>query len=87
MKIKMMMKYSVEEKNLSSRAKFHYNAAEGSSMRPNGKFPNVIKAYYSAYVPDPRYFPKPLIVTASRSGTGTESGIGLSSRESDQKKF
>ena len=76
MKMKLVMNYSVEDKNLTFRAKFHYNAAEGSSMRSNGKFPNVIKAYYSAYVPDPRYLPKPLLAPATRPGTGTGTGIG-----------
>ena len=68
--------YTVEERNLTGRAKYHYNAAEGSSMRPNGKFPNVIKAYYSAYVPDPKYVPPPLSITATRLGTGTGTGVG-----------
>ena len=79
MKMKMVMNDSVEDKNLTARAKFHYNAAEGSSMRSNGKFPNVIKAYYSAYVPDPQYRPKPVLVPASRPGTGAGSGTGIGS--------
>jgi hypothetical protein len=46
---------NIDDVNLTRQAKDHYNSAEHSIMKANGKIPNVIKAYYVAYVPDPAY--------------------------------
>jgi hypothetical protein len=46
---------NINDVNLTRQAKDHYNSAEHSIMKANGKIPNVIKAYYVAYIPDPAY--------------------------------
>lgn len=38
----------------NEQASRQYNAAKGSVLR-NNRFPNVIRAYYAVYVPDPSY--------------------------------
>lgn len=62
----------------------NYRAAEFAKRKPNGFFPNVIKAYYATYKPDPRFvFPpaitvaKPVPLPMASSGAVTNSnGVG-----------
>jgi hypothetical protein len=44
-----------EGKHLSQEAERHYNSATKSKVYADGNIPNVIKAYYVAYLPDPKY--------------------------------
>jgi SAM-dependent methyltransferase len=44
----------------------NYHAAEFAKQKPNGFFPNVIKAYYATYKPDP-HFRLPVVAAAPSS--------------------
>lgn len=47
----------MDERSLSDKARGHYNAAVHSKPRGDGKIPNVIRAYYAAYAPNPSFRP------------------------------
>ena len=47
----------MDERSLSDKARGHYNAAVHSKPRGDGKIPNVIRAYYAAYAPNPSFHP------------------------------
>jgi hypothetical protein len=49
--------HTVDERSLSDKARGHYNAAVHSKPRGDGKIPNVIRAYYAAYAPNPSFRP------------------------------
>lgn len=48
----------MDERSLSDKARGHYNAAVHSKPRGDGKIPNVIRAYYAAYSPNPSFRPR-----------------------------
>ena len=39
----------------SAKAGGHYNSAVNSRINHKGRIPNVIRAYYAVYVPDPAF--------------------------------
>lgn len=61
-----------EGKCLSQEAERHYNSATRSKVHADGNMPNVIKAYYVAYLPDPKF----VIPTAAPATTATAATAG-----------
>ena len=47
--------YTAVGNSLSQEAERHYNSATKSKVYADGNIPNVIKAYYVAYLPDPKF--------------------------------
>ena len=56
------------------QAMSNYRAAEFAKRKPHGFFPNVIKAYYATYKPDPRFkLPAaPPVAAVASSGSANE---------------
>jgi hypothetical protein len=52
----------------------HYKSAERSFPKPNGYIPNVIKAYYGVYAPDPK-FVFPVETKKAQASTGALDSI------------
>jgi hypothetical protein len=77
----------VDERSLSDKARGHYNAAVHSKPRGDGKIPNVIRAYYAAYAPNPSFRPpkKTTPVPVSVPTPISVFSSGFSDRSGDMK--
>lgn len=72
----------VQITNGSPQAVRHYNSAEASVMKPNGRLPNVTKAYYAVYAPNPRFKFPAQVAPVSTGSAGVSSGAQESTKRS-----
>jgi hypothetical protein len=64
-----------EGKSLSQEAERHYNSATKSKVYADGNIPNVIKAYYVAYLPDPKFVFPSVDINPPTSSTSVTSEV------------
>lgn len=73
--------------SLSAQAQRNYRAAEFAQRKANGYFPNVIKAYYAVYTPNPQFrLPSVAVVprsVTSSSNNSSSSGSGSNTGNSN----
>ena len=73
---------------LIDKSKWHYESAEKSILNNrNGKFPNVIKAYYAAYLPNSTYEIMKLPVGMSTITTSSAASSSSTSSSSSSISF